>query len=162
MRSLFSRIIWEMFSIFNKTMNNGRNTGSTNCMDRVIFLDFPNGFSSDSCTFLYASFVETSSVGNANVSLLRILERKTTHETHSTLQYKKLLIYSSKHFVFGTLSIKIKKWNIWSSCNFHVVFYSVSKMANIKSTFVGSDIDGYIATLRPRHLGHGINYYRSH
>ena len=63
-----------------QNMINGKNAGTVYGMDQVIFADYPPGFASDSCIFLYASFVETSRVGNSNVPLLRVLERKTTHE----------------------------------------------------------------------------------
>jgi hypothetical protein len=46
----------------------------------VIFADYPPAFSSDTCIFLYASFVETSRVGNSNIPLLRVLERKTSQD----------------------------------------------------------------------------------
>jgi hypothetical protein len=65
---------------FKQNMINGKNAGTVSGMDQVIFADYPPGLASDSCIFLYASFVETSRVGNSNVPLLRVLERKTTHE----------------------------------------------------------------------------------
>ena len=64
---------------FKQSIINGRSTGSTSGMDCAGQLP-PPGFSSDNCIFLYASLVETSRIGNTNVSLLHILERKTTHE----------------------------------------------------------------------------------
>jgi len=48
--------------------------------DHVIYADYAPSFSTDTCIFLYASFVETSRVGNSNVPLLRVLERKTNQE----------------------------------------------------------------------------------
>jgi hypothetical protein len=65
---------------FKQNIISGKNTGTVSGMDHVIFSDYTPGFASDSCIFLYASFVETSRVGNSNVPLLRVLERKTTHE----------------------------------------------------------------------------------
>ena len=49
-------------------------------MDRVIFQDYPPGFSLESCMTLYTSFVETPIVGNSNVPFLHLFELKPTHE----------------------------------------------------------------------------------
>ena len=65
---------------FKQNMINGRNAATVNGIDNVIFADYRPGFASDTCTFLYASFVETSRVGNSNVPLLCVLERKTNQE----------------------------------------------------------------------------------
>jgi hypothetical protein len=46
--------------------------------DHVIYADYAPSFSSNSCIFIYSSFVESSRVGNSNVPLLRVLERKST------------------------------------------------------------------------------------
>ena len=61
---------------FKLNIINGKSAGNTN----FIFADYPPAFSTDTCIFLYASFVETSRVGNSNVPLLRVLERKTNQE----------------------------------------------------------------------------------
>ena len=42
--------------------------------------DYPTSFSWKKCIFLNTSFVLTSRVGNINVSLISILQWKTTHE----------------------------------------------------------------------------------
>ena len=75
---------------FKQNIINGRSTGSISGMERVIFADYRSGFSLDNCIFLYASFVETSRVGNSNVPLLRILERKTPHEHIDHYNLKRL------------------------------------------------------------------------
>ena len=70
---------------FKQNMINGKNAGTVYGMDQVMFADYPPGFASDSCIFLYASFVETSRVGNSNVPLLCALERKKTMNMFITI-----------------------------------------------------------------------------
>ena len=48
--------------------------GSISGVELIIFADYPFGFSSDNCIFLYASFVKISRVVNTNIPLLRVLE----------------------------------------------------------------------------------------
>jgi hypothetical protein len=65
---------------FKYNVINGKSAGSASSLNRVIFAEHLPAFSLDSCIFLYASFVERSRVGNTNVPLLRVLERKTSND----------------------------------------------------------------------------------
>ena len=124
------------------------------------------GFSSNKCIFLYASFVETSSVGNTNVPLLCILEQKTSHEHihHYNIKHLQYIPVNTSLLELCHLTLRSKvddpqaitKGLAVITCHFGPFI----EMDNRKNTFACPDIDYYVATLGPRQLGHGMNYYR--
>jgi hypothetical protein len=75
-RSFLNENLSEVLSFNNRIIKTENFSGN----DYVIYADYAPAFSLDSCLFLYASFVGRSRVVNTNVSLLRVLERKTSND----------------------------------------------------------------------------------
>ena len=88
-------------------------------MERIIFVDYPPGFSLDNCISLYTSFIGTSRVGSTNAPSYLSLKENHSRK-HSQLQYKAPSIYSSNPIVFRTRSAKIQKfrWSLWNDTMF--------------------------------------------
>ena len=108
-------------------------------MDRVIFADCTPGFLSDNCIFFYAPFFETSRAGNTKVTLLCVLEWKTTHALihHCNINNLQYIPVNTSYFELSQLSlrselgnplvIKKKVW-LW----LHVNSHPFSEMLNKK------------------------------
>ena len=75
----------------------------------AIEADYAPGFSSDNRIFLYITFVETLTVANTNAPLLRILERKTSHEhiPHYNLKHLQYIPIATSYLEFCRLSYKL-------------------------------------------------------
>ena len=97
-------------------------------MDRVIFANYPSGFSSDNFIFNYASFFEASGIDNSNIPLLRVIERETTHENiyHYNIKHLQYIPVNTSYLELCQLTIScqlgdlvaISKGLALITCNF--------------------------------------------
>jgi hypothetical protein len=77
-------------------------------MNGILFADYPPPFSSNSCIFLYASFVERSRVGNINVPLLGVPERNSSngHIHHYNIKHLQYIPVNSSYLELCQLKLR--------------------------------------------------------